>query len=227
MLVGCSLAGLDSGGGDASDANTGRQTDGFMDGRAASDARALVDALVDSPAPTFIPIRIACGEAKPVTDAEQNVWGADEYYSDGTPSLNSGQPVTGTDSPVLYDGQRYGPIGTSFSYKIPVPAGRYTVLLKFTENFAAAVGARVFDVSINGASVLSNFDIFAAGGDADWVAVDRTFTATVGSQGAITIDFTPIPLANNPKVDAILIEAASGADSGVAVSDASALGIRD
>jgi hypothetical protein len=230
-IAGCSLAYLDSGGADAAlrDARGDALRDaGSPDARSpdarSPDARSLdvgapADVGVDSPAPPFAPIRIACGEATPVADAEGNVWASDEYFSQGTPAVTPGQAVAGTDSPVLYDAQRYGAGGTAFSYDIPVPAGRYAVLLKFTENFATAVGDRLFDVSINGNPVLTHFDIFAASGNMDWVAVDRTFSATVGAAGRIAIDFEPVAmgnnLGNNAKVDAIAIEAAAGgADAG-------------
>ncbi len=47
--------------------------------------------------------------------------------------------------------------------------------LKFAEPVWSAKGKRVFNVTINGTKVLSNFDIFAAAGG-EFKAVDKTFT---------------------------------------------------
>jgi hypothetical protein len=58
------------------------------------------------------------------------------------------------------------------------------VTLKFSENYWTATGKRLFKVILNGTTVLSNFDIFAdAGGQ--YIAGDKTYSATVNSQGQI------------------------------------------
>jgi hypothetical protein len=56
--------------------------------------------------------------------------------------------------------------GSSIGYTIPglTPGATYTVRLSFAELWWTAAGQRVFNVSINGAKVLSNFDIFATAG---------------------------------------------------------------
>ena len=67
--------------------------------------------------------------------------------------------------------------------RFTVPAGSYQVTLKFAETYftsGAASGQRVFNVAINGTTVLTNFDIKAAAGGAN-IAVDRTFTVTAGA----------------------------------------------
>jgi hypothetical protein len=163
-------------------------------------------------APVFNPIRIACGQTSAVMDADGNTWSPDVDFQGGQPALSPGQPVTGTSTPALYDGQRYGISASTFSYSIPVAPGAYTVVLKFTEGFVTAPGARLFNVSINGQLVLANFDIFAEGGDKDWVAVDRSFPVT--ATGPIAIEFDPNPSANNPKVDAIAILPPTAGDAG-------------
>jgi hypothetical protein len=77
-----------------------------------------------------------------------------------------------------------------FTYTIPnlTPGTQYTVLLHFAETYFTAKGSRVFNVAINGTTVLSNFDIFATvGKDA---ALVEQFTATANSSGQIAIAFT-------------------------------------
>jgi hypothetical protein len=58
----------------------------------------------------------------------------------------------------------------------------YIVRLHFAELYFSAAGNRVFDVSINGTAVLTNFDIFAAAG-AQYTAMVEQFTATPNSSG--------------------------------------------
>ncbi len=82
-------------------------------------------------------------------------------------------------------------VGSSFSYSIPnlTPGDAYTVRLHFAETYWKKVGKRVFNVAIDGRTVLSNFDIVAAAGGAD-KAVVEAFAVTAPSSGTITIQFT-------------------------------------
>jgi hypothetical protein len=66
-----------------------------------------------------------------------------------------------------------------------LPNGTVQVTLKFAETYWTSVGQRVFDVAINGKTVLSKFDIVAAAG-APNTAVDETFTVPV-VDGTITV----------------------------------------
>ena len=52
------------------------------------------------------------------------------------------------------------PIAVPSGPAISAPAGKYSVTLKFAELYWTAKGGRVFNVAINGTTVLSNFDIF-------------------------------------------------------------------
>jgi hypothetical protein len=61
----------------------------------------------------------------------------------------------------------------------------------------------VFNVAINGTTVLSNFDIYATAGGQDR-AIDRAFTTTADSSGQIVIQFTPVT--ENPKINGISIQ---------------------
>jgi Malectin domain/GDSL-like Lipase/Acylhydrolase family len=182
----------------------------------ASGAGERLDAMGDS-STGVAPIRIACGQTAPVTDALGNIWSADEDYVGGT-ALVSTTAVSGTASPALYYGQRYGASSTPFHYTIVVPAGTYSVLLKFDETYFtgdAGTGQRLFNVSINGSAVLEDFDIYAAAGSNLFAAVDKTFTVTVGSEHVVTIELDPV--VQDPRIDAIQItqgEPADGDDAG-------------
>jgi len=168
-----------------------------------------------APRPPFDPIRIACGQATPVTDANSNVWSADEDFVGGSADVTPGV-VAGTSSPAVYAGQRYGAGSTPFHYSIPVPAGTYSVLLKFDEEYYtndAGTGSRVFNVSLNGQVVLRDFDIYAAAGNALNTAVDRSFSATVAGDSA-TLTIALDPVVGDPRVDAIQITQTGATDAG-------------
>ena len=87
----------------------------------------------------------------------------------------------------VYQTQRDG----TFTYTIPgLTAGaQYTVLLHFAEIYFTAAGDREYNVAINGTTVLTNFDQFAAAGGKD-IAVVKTFTTTANSSGQIVVSFT-------------------------------------
>lgn len=85
----------------------------------------------------------------------------------------------------LYDSFREG----EFSYRVPLPNGRYRVRLKFVEPTAAAPGERVFDVTANGVTQLQEFDVLnAAAGKLK--GVDRFFDAGVDN-GVLVLAFRP------------------------------------
>jgi hypothetical protein len=100
----------------------------------------------------------------------------------------------------VFNTERYG----AMTYTIPnLTAGRsYTVTLYFAETFLTAAGQRLFSVSINGATVLSNFDLYASAGGANR-AIARSFTTTANSSGQVVIQF--ISGTENPKINAITV----------------------
>jgi hypothetical protein len=134
----------------------------------------------------------------------------DEYYSGGTEGTNAthsngdtGFKTVTNDIP-QNDWNTYRS-GTS-TYVIPdlTPGAGYQVRLYFLDWQYTQQGQRVFNVDINGAPVLSNFDIIAdysnVGGDGTWIGVEKDFTETADANGDITIAFLPgsasVPLIN-------------------------------
>src|ERR1035437_3551204 len=103
-------------------------------------------------------VNINCGGIA-FTATEGTQWIADLYFSGGDLLYTSGA-IAGTAAQDLnlYRSARAGLYG-DFSYNIPVPNGSYTVTLGFAEIQYSAPGQRVFNILINGNSVLSNFDI--------------------------------------------------------------------
>jgi uncharacterized repeat protein (TIGR02543 family) len=129
---------------------------------------------------------------------------ADQYYTGGAAaSTTSAITTTGVTNPApqaVYQTERYG----TFSYTLPglVAAAQYTVRLHFVEIYFTASGQRTFNVVINGTTVLTNYDIYAATG-ARYKAIVREFTATADAQGRIVINFNTV--VNNAKSSGIEI----------------------
>jgi hypothetical protein len=102
--------------------------------------------------------------------------------------------ISGASDSVLYQGERFG----NFSYAIPVAVeSRYDVTLHFCEGYfvhplpgQSLVGARSFDVYLNGRKLLNDLDIFKTAGSLR--ALDRTFTdLQPNAQGKLQISFVP------------------------------------
>jgi hypothetical protein len=131
---------------------------------------------------------------------------ADNYYSGGstysTTATVTTSGVTNAAPMAVYQTERFE--WGSFSYTIPglTSGATYTVRLHFAEIYFDAAGKRQFNVAINGAQVLSAFDVFATAGG-KYKAVVREFSTTANSSGQIVIAFSPI--LDNPKISGIQV----------------------
>jgi hypothetical protein len=103
--------------------------------------------------------------------------------------------VQNTQDDELYRSERSGTSAApmQFGYRLPLPDGPHRVRLHFAEIFWGApgggpggVGRRVFDVELEGARVLDDYDIFAAVGAS--AADVRTFDLEVQG-GALDLHF--------------------------------------
>ena len=144
-----------------------------------------------------VPIRIVAGGPKVVDHAGQ-VWEEDSHYHGGQTYFTSDH-ISGTATPELYRNERF--YDAPFQYRFCVPEGSYNVTLKFAEIWFTQAGLRAFDVAINGATVLKNFDVTAAAGGPRR-AIDKRFRIDA-VENEIRIEF--IPVASNPKIAAIEI----------------------
>jgi hypothetical protein len=97
--------------------------------------------------------------------------------------------VTNPAPMALYQTARTG----NFSYTISgfSPGSNHTVRLHFAETFFSTTGSRTFNVSINGATVLTNFDIVAAAGAKNKAIIEQ-FTQPASSTGNYVITFTSV-----------------------------------
>ena len=118
---------------------------------------------------------------------------ADEFASGGTmrtvTSTITTTGVTNAAPAAVYQSERFG----TSTYTIPslTASASYMVRLHFAELFWTATGKRVFNVLINGAAVLSGFDVFATAGG-EFKALVRDFAATATASGQIVINFTTV-----------------------------------
>ncbi len=112
----------------------------------------------------------------------------------------------------VYDTERWG--AAAWTINGLTPNAGYTVTLHFVETTHTASGQRAFNVSLNSATVLTNFDIFAAAGGQN-IAVTRQFFTDASSAGIIELQ-TQLGTGSagdlNPTISAIEITPASGSN---------------
>lgn len=143
---------------------TSQVSDGYLDlAFVSSIENAKVSAIEVGPAPVAPsnpPLLINAG-GKSFTDTQQRLWKADSYFSGGAKKTTS-YAIDNTLDDILYRSER---TASTFSYRIPVSsAGTYLVKLHFCEHQFSTAGKRVFDVTAEGATVVSSLDIFAKAG---------------------------------------------------------------
>lgn len=126
-------------------------------------------------------LRVDAAGSGTFTDAAGNAWSADANFTGG--SANTGVfAVANTPDDALYSTRRTG----VFSYAAAVENGSYKLRLLFADWHADA-GKRRFNVDIEGARVLTNFDIAAQVGRR--TALDKTFDLTI-ADGTLNLSFT-------------------------------------
>jgi hypothetical protein len=133
-------------------------------------------------------VNLNCGGAA-FTTSDGTQWSADSYYNGGD-LLYSGYSIAGIQPQdyFLYRTARAGLYG-DFSYSIPLANGTYMVKLIFAETQYTGIGERVFNVAVNGSTVLSNFDILAH--VPVLTAFSQQFAASV-TNGVLKMDFTGV-----------------------------------
>ena len=139
-----------------------------------------------------LPLRIVTRNIN-VTDHRGDLWEIDRYYDGGRRATDGGS-ISGTEDPELFKGQRYG----NFTYRFPVPSGKYRLRLLFAEIYfgprnrgGGGIGGRVFNVYCSGIMLLRNFDIFKEAGENR--AIEKVFHGiTPNAQGRIDVTFEPV-----------------------------------
>jgi outer membrane protein assembly factor BamB len=145
----------------------------------------------------------------------EGTFAADEDFTGGATidhanTINTSKVTTHPAPAAVYQSARIGAtqasgVGATFSYTIPglTPGSSHSVQLYFCETFFTAKGSRVFNVSINGTQVLTNFDIVAAAGGEN-IANLQQFTVPANASGQYVITFTSVT--NNALISGIEID---------------------
>jgi hypothetical protein len=154
----------------------------------------------------------AGGSAYTAVDGTE--YAADAYFYQSAGTSPTSEPTGNTEDDTLYQTERYG---DPLSYGFPVSDGNYNVTLQFAEiyhgvdggNPGGGVGDRLFNVSIEGQQVLTNYDIYEEVGPLS--ATDKTFTVGV-SDG--TLNVTMDASVDYAKVSAITVDNATTTGGG-------------
>jgi sucrose-6-phosphate hydrolase SacC (GH32 family) len=137
------------------------------------------------------------------TATDDTTYGPDRYYSGGA-TYSTSDAISGTDDDALYQTER---AQETLTYDLPVGNGTYDVDLHFAEIYYSSSGERVFDVSVQGETVLTDFDIYdRVGHDAALVETIEDVTVT---DGVLTI--TADASVDAAKISAVTVRRLDGA----------------
>lgn len=112
---------------------------------------------------------------------DANVQGVIVYNLGG--SEETGDPIANTDHDALYQTEFWG---DGLSFDVSMDNGTYDVTLHFAEIWWESPGERVFDVSVQGETVLADFDVYDATGG-DHVALTHTVEGVSVTDGTLSI----------------------------------------
>ena len=119
---------------------------------------------------------------------------ADVDFTGGSASKNTAAiDLTGVTNPApaaVYGTARQG----NFTYTLHgfTPNSTHTLRLQFVEPYFTSAGSRTFNISVNGAVVMTNYDIFSAAGGKKNKAVVYARTVAADETGAISVQFTSV-----------------------------------
>jgi hypothetical protein len=116
-----------------------------------------------------------------------------------TSSVPDGVPTA------LFQTERWDPAtGLEMQYNFPVANGTpVEVRLYFSEAFTATAGQRLFDVVLEGETVLASFDQYVEAGNAPDTGIMRSFF--VESDGSVDLEFLHLTDGDNPAIKGIEI----------------------
>jgi hypothetical protein len=134
------------------------------------------------------------------TDGQGIIYRGNTQFSTGG-AYTTTAAIAGTTDDPLYQSERFG----DFSYAIPVENGDYLVTLKFAEIYWTQPGQRIFNVLMEGVTVISKLDLVAKVGPN--AAYDVTIPVHV-TDGKLNIKFKSV--VDYAKVSAIMVQATGG-----------------
>ena len=160
--------------------------------------------------PMAFQLRVNAG-GNAYVDGNGNTWNADQAYLPGSwgyvnidtsKTWATTADIANTDDDPLFQTERWG----NFSYVFDLPNGNYTITLDFDELYWHSVGKRIFDVRIEGTTVIDDWDMYADIGYRK--AASKVFVVNV-TDGQLNIDFQAS--VDSAKVSAIEITGVGGA----------------
>jgi hypothetical protein len=154
-------------------------------------------------------LRVNAGDPKAYKDQAGNAWQPDKEYKKGggygfvggdTIDRGADMKIAGTNDPKIYQTEHW----SMDSFIAEVPNGKYTVRMHFAETYEGidSEGPRVFDVKLQGAVVLKDFDIQKTTGGVQKALV-KEFKGITVSNGMLQIDF--VSKLQNPEINGIEI----------------------
>lgn len=145
-------------------------------------------------------VAINCGGPE-FTAADGTIFKQDTLKVSGGDFAMWGDPeIAGTDDDVIYRTETNG----NWGYEIPVPvAGDYKITLLFAEVYHDEAGKRVFNLSLEGQELLTNFDIVAEVGKN--VALKKEFELEITDE---VINIAGTTVTDGAKISAIIVEKA-------------------
>lgn len=164
-------------------------------------------------------LRVASGRTTSYTDSTGKVWPADQVYRPGVTTWGyieaaksatyaTSHAISNTSDPPLYQVERWW-TGNG-GYRAELPNGYYRVALGFAEIYPWATrGARVFDVAVQGVTMMRDLDVAARVGQ--YTAYTVTLDANV-TNGLLSIDF--LSHAGSPAIQSIAVFTLTECDGG-------------
>ena len=149
------------------------------------------------------PILINCGGGAYIetNGTKTRNWISDRNFINGNVYDSSKNPKTLAISNKIYHSERNGPM----RYEVPVPIGRYEVILHFAETFLTGIGARLFNIVIEDDVTYKNVDVVKMGNGANFKPVTLTSQVNV-TDGLLTVVLAPSsPARNSPMISGIEI----------------------
>jgi hypothetical protein len=186
----------------------------FWLNQGAGPSTATLDFIVE-PLSEPAPIVAAINAGGPALTQDGIDFAADSFFLLPSNTFTDGNAGNGEQS--VFDGtvfetERFGGAteGSPLAYEIPMGPGEYQIELYFAEIFqpGTAIGARVFDVEVEGQLVLDDFDILAeTGGDINqpiiFTVPNSVSPDDFGNPEAIDIDLTASQ--DNAKISGIVV----------------------
>jgi hypothetical protein len=149
------------------------------------------------------------------TDGQSQVWDADQmwtstwgYAYDNSSAKSSSHTLSNTGDDALYQHYREG----AGQYIFAVPNGSYSVRLRWAEMAANSAGERVIRVTIEGAIMENNLDVYVQAGGR-YLAWDSTYAAVTVSDCQLNIQFDKVSGSRDPMVAAIEVVGAAPANA--------------